>query len=195
MELDDKRTMRLALTADFTVPFIEGWEGMASYTYGQERNRDESHQSFSCSAVEQGLNCDVINDVDACFNPFGAVDPQFRNSQVVADAVMTRFRVNNLDQLQTFDLVVNGDVPLGGFELPGGAIAAALGYQRRDETDENQPAANTIANDQLIGTQVLPNKANRYSNSWFAEFSLPVLDNLEITAAVRDESFSTGQGK
>lgn len=195
MELDDKRTMRLALTADFTVPFIEGWEGMASYTYGQERNRDESHQSFSFSAVEQGLNCDVINDVDACFNPFGAVDPQFRNSQVVADAVMTRFRVNNLDQLQTFDLVVNGDVPLGGFELPGGAIAAALGYQRRDETDENQPAANTIANDQLIGTQVLPNKSNRYSNSWFAEFSFPVLDNLEITAAVRDESFSTGQGK
>src|SRR5690606_2135063 len=31
------------------------------------------------------------------------------------------------------------------------------------------------------------------SDSWFAEFAFPVLHNLELSAAVRDESFSTGQ--
>ncbi|MEX2366649.1 MAG: TonB-dependent receptor, partial [Pseudohongiellaceae bacterium] len=182
-------------TADFTVPFLEGWEGTSYYTYGQERVRDVAQQNFSFSAVEQGLNCDVINDVDSCFNPFAAVDPQLRTPQHVADAVFNQFRANDLDQLQTFDVILNGNVPLGGFELPGGPIATAVGYQRRDETDENNPPADDMANDQLIGNQVLPNKVNRYSNSWFAEFSLPVLSNLELTAAVRDESFSTGQGK
>ncbi|MEX2469507.1 MAG: TonB-dependent receptor [Pseudohongiellaceae bacterium] len=195
MELDDKRTMRLALTADFTVPYIEGWEGTAYYTYGQRVDQDVSQQSFSFSAVEQGLTCDVVNDVDSCFNPFAAVDPQLRTPQHVADSVFTQFRSDNRNELQTFDIILNGNVPLGGFELPGGPIATAVGYQRRDETDENVPPSNFVANDQLIGTQVLPNKNNRFSNSWFAEFSFPILSNLEVTAAVRNEEFSTGQGQ
>lgn len=195
MESDDKRVMRIALTADFTVPMLEGWEGTAYYTYNQQRVQDLSNQSFSFSAVVQGLNCDVVTDVDACFNPFGAVDPQVRTPQAVADAIYPRFRNNDLDQLQTFDIILNGDVPLGGFELPGGPIQAAVGYQRRDEVDENNPAANFQANDQLIGVQVLPNKVTRDSDSFFAEVSFPVLSNLQLSAAVRDESFSTGQGK
>lgn len=195
MESDDKRVMRLALTADFKVPVLEDWEGTAYYTYGQQRVQDRSNQSFSFGAVVQGLNCDVVNDVDACFNPFGAVDPALRTPQPVADAIYTTFRNNDLDQLQTFDIILNGDVPLGGFELPGGPIAAAIGYQRRDEADENNPPANQQANDQLIGVQVLPNKVTRDSDSFFAEFSFPVLENLQLSAAIRDESFSTGQGK
>ena len=195
MEHDDKRVMRLALTADFTVPVLEGWEGTAYYTYGQQRVQDVSQQSFSFGAVVQGLNCDVVTDVDACFNPFAAVNPALRTPQAVADAIYTRFTNNDLDQLQTFDVIINGDVPLGGFELPGGPIQAAIGYQRRDEADENNPPANQQANDQLIGVQVLPNKGTRTSDSYFGEFSFPVLDNLQLSAAVRDESFSTGQGK
>jgi outer membrane receptor protein involved in Fe transport len=194
-ELDDKRVMRFSLTADFTVPLLDDWEGTAFYTYGQERNQDISQQSFSIGALTQGLNCDVVTDVSACFNPFAAVDQQLRTPQPVADAVFTQFRTNNLDVLQTFDVILNGNLPLGDFELPGGRIAAAVGYQRRIEQDQNTPAANIIANDQLIGVQVLPNRAKRHSDSFFAEFSFPLLENLEISAAVRDESFSTGQGK
>ena len=193
IELDDKRTARVLLGADFTVPWIAGWEGRADYTFGFTEQNDIANQDFSFGAVEQGLNCDVINDVDSCFNPFGAVDPRFRTPQHVADAVFTRWRENNRDELQTFDVVINGDLPLGGFELPGGAIAAAFGYQRRDEVDDDKPPAGDVANDQLIGNQETPQKVTRDSDSWFAEFSFPVLSNLEVSAAVRDEEFSTGQ--
>jgi len=195
MELDDRRTFRLALGADFTVPFLEGWEGTANYTFGYTSQNDIANQDFSFSAVVQGLNCDQINDPTACFNPFGAQDARYRNSQQVADAVFTQYTEDNRDELQTFDIVINGDVPLGGFELPGGPIAMALGYQRRDETDEDNPPAGDVGNDQLIGNQEFPQTVNRFSNSLFAEFSFPVLSNLELTAAVRDEDFSTGQGK
>jgi len=38
-----------------------------------------------------------------------------------------------IDELNTFDLVLNGEIPLGGFELPGGPIGAAIGYQFRED--------------------------------------------------------------
>ena len=191
-ELDDKRTARFSVGADFVVPWLEDWEGSAAYMFGYTEQLDVAQQDFSFSAVADGLNCDQINDAASCFNPFGAVDPRYRNTQEVADAVYTRFREGNRDELQTFNIHISGEIPMG-FELPGGAIAAAVGYQRRDETDEDNPPAGDVANDQLIGNQELPQKVNRTSNSWFAEFSIPVLDTLELTAAVRDESFSTGQ--
>lgn len=194
MELDDKRTYRMSFGADFTVPFIEGWEGTAFYTYGETQQLDVGIQDFSFSAVEQGLNCDVVNDVSACFNPFGAVDPRFRNSQQVADAVYTQYRANNTDHLHTFDIILNGEMPID-YQLPGGPIAMAVGYQRREERDANTPPLGDILGDQLIGNQQLPNTVSRYSDSYFAEFNLPVLDNLAVSASVRDESFSTGQGE
>jgi outer membrane receptor for ferrienterochelin and colicin len=194
MELDDKRTYRMSLGADFAVPFIEGWEGTAFYTFSETQVLDVGIQDFSFSAVEQGLNCDVVNDVESCFNPFGAVDPRFRNSQQVADSVYTQYRADNRDFLHTFDVILNGELPIS-YQLPGGPIAMAVGYQRREEKDSNTPPLGDILGDQLIGNQQLPNSVSRYSDSYFAEFNFPVLDNLAVSASVRDESFSTGQGE
>jgi len=191
----DQRHGRLALTADFTVPYIDGWEGTAMYSYAMSNNVGANTQIFSFSAVEKGLNCDVITDVDACFNPFATDDPRFLNTVAVADSINRRERVDNTDILQTFDFILNGDISPGGFELPGGPIGAAFGYQRREETDDDVPTPGNQANDQLIGIQVPAQKVNRQSDSYFAEFSLPVLSNLELSAAVRDEQFSSGQGK
>lgn len=190
----DRRTARFATGLDFAVPMLEGWQGSADYVYGLYNNVSNSTQQFSLGAVSQGLNCDVITDVDSCFNPFGAIDPRFRTPQHVADAIFTQDSIDNKNQLQTFDLVFNGNVPLGNFELPGGQIAMAIGYQRREEKQTDGPTATSIRDDQLIGVQVLPRSQSRSSDSWFAEFAIPVLSNLELSAAVRDESFSTGQG-
>lgn len=190
----DRRALRLSTGLDFPVPMLEGWEGSMDYVYSSYNDVSNNTQQFSYGAVAQGLNCDVISDVNSCFNPFGAIDPRFRTPQHVADAIFTQDQVDNLDELQTFDLMFNGTVPMGDFELPGGPIAMAIGYQRREEADTRGPTATSIRNDQLIGVQELPSKKSRSTDSWFAEFAIPVLDNLELSAAVRDESFSTGQG-
>ncbi|MFM1896089.1 MAG: hypothetical protein RLZZ385_1163 [Pseudomonadota bacterium] len=193
MSTNDRRTVRFSTGVDFAVPFLEGWEGSADYTYGLQNDRSPVTQQFSLSAVNQGLNCDVINDVDSCYNPFGAVDPRFRTPQHVADSIFRQDKLDNETELQTYDLILNGTVPLGGFELPGGEISMAAGYQRREEKDAAGPTRTSILDDQLIGSQVLPRTQSRSSDSWFAEFAIPVLENLELSAAVRDESFSTGQ--
>lgn len=189
----DRRALRFTTGLEFAVPGLDDWRGNADYVYSTYESVGNDSQQFSVSAVAQGLNCDVVNDVDACFNPFGAIDPQFRTPQNVADAIFTQDAIEDRDELQTFNLVLNGNVSPGGFELAGGPIAMAVGYQRREETDENGPTATSIRDDQLIGVQALPNAQSRSSDSWFAEFAFPVLENLEISAAVRDESFSTGQ--
>ena len=192
---NDERDLRLAFTADFTVPVLEGWEGTATYMYGEHHVASAQTQHFSFSAVEQGLNCDQVNDAGACFNPFGAADDSpMRTPQAVADAIYTRDRVDNKDILQTFDLVINGTISPGGFELPGGTIGAAFGYQRRDETDENVPTFHQQRDDRLNSIGAFPTKFSRTSDSYFAEFSFPILANLELSASVRDEQFSTGQG-
>lgn len=187
------RGFRQAFKAEFAVPFIEGWRGMANYTYSQQLDKSKAN-NFSLSALQQGLNCDVLNDRDQCFNPFVATDPQFLNTQAVADSTTyTSNRVNDTDKLQTLDLVVNGELPLGGFELPGGPMAAALGYQRREDRFNNIPSIHSLTGDVFIGTQLAPTSDGRTVDAYFVELSAPLLSNLELQMAVRDESYSTGQ--
>lgn len=187
------RGFRQAFKAEFAVPYLDGWRGLANYTYSF--NQDQARgNNFSLSALQQGLNCDVVNDRDACFNPFVATAPEYLNSQAVMDSILiTTNRQNNIDKLQTFDLVVNGEVPLGGFELPGGPLAAALGYQRREDRFDNTPTFHSLVGDAFIGTRLYPNSGTRDVDAYFVELSAPVLSNMELQVALRDESYSTGQ--
>lgn len=191
--LYDNRNWRFALGADFSLPFLANWDGSAHYTISQFANRRRDSQVFSFSAIEQGLNCDVINDVDACYNPFGLVDERFATPQPVADAIWGLGRRNDEDKLQTFDVVINGAIAPGGFQLPGGEIGAAFGYQRRHEAQSVNPSPLFIAGDQFIGTQSYPYSNSRHINAAFMEYAFPVLPGLELGAAVRREEFSSGQ--
>ncbi len=187
------RGFRQAFKADFAVPFIDGWRGNATYTYSQQLDKSKAN-NFSLSALQRGLNCDVRNDRANCFNPFVATDPRNLNSQAVADStVYTSNRVNDTDKLQTFDVVLNGELPLGGFELPGGALAAAVGYQRREDRFNNIPSLHSLTGDVFIGTRLFPNSDGRSVDAYFVELSAPLLSNLELQLAARDESYSTGQ--
>ncbi|MDP1932991.1 MAG: TonB-dependent receptor [Gammaproteobacteria bacterium] len=187
------RGYRQAFKADFAVPFIEDWRGIATYTYSSQLDKSLA-PNFSLGAITQGLNCDVVKNREACFNPFVATSPAVLNTQAVADStVLHSNRINETTTLQTFDLVVNGDLPLGGFELPGGPIASALGYQRRADRFNNIPSLHSLTGDVFIGTKLFPTSDGRHVDSLFAEFSLPLLDNLELQLAVRNEDYSTGQ--
>ncbi|ALO46268.1 TonB-dependent receptor domain-containing protein [Pseudohongiella spirulinae] len=183
---------RTALRADFTVPVLEGWEGSATYMYTRHTDRSLAN-NFSLSALTDGLNCDVANDRASCFNPFVSTDPSTLNTQEVADSTYLQNRVNDVDSLQTFDLVINGVIAPGGFELPGGQIGAAFGYQYREDRFDNTPSLHSLTGDVFIGTQLFPVRDGRTVDAYFAELSLPILDNLEAQVAVRDESYSTGQ--
>lgn len=186
---------RWSAQADFTVPFIDGWEGMASFSRSVRDFQFMSNQNYSISAMQQGLNCDVANDRDACYNPFFVVDQADNNSLQVMDAVAARFKEWESRELNVVDIVLNGEVPLGGFELPGGPINAAVGYQFRDDKYTNTPSATELSGDTWIGgtAKEAITSGSRETDAFFVELSVPVLSNLEVELAVRREEFNTGQ--
>ncbi len=185
------RGIRQAFKADFAVPFLEDWRGNATYTFSYQQDKSLAN-NFSFNALEQGLNCDVVNDTEACFNPFISTDGSNLNTQAVADSTYLQNRINDEDKLQTFDLVLNGEI-MPSFSLPGGTIGAAIGYQRRSDRLSTSPSYHTQNGDVFIGTQERPFSDGRTVDAYFAELSVPVLDNLEFQLAVRDEAYSTGQ--
>lgn len=186
---------RVSFQADFEVPFLEGWEGMAAWTQSESTFQIMSNQNYDIEAMKKGLACDVVNDRDACYNPFFVTDPSNLTSIHVMNDIAARDTEYEYDQLTTIDVILNGEVPLGGFELPGGPIGAAVGYQLRQDAFTNTPSAVELMGNTWIGgtePEVITS-GNRDVDSYFAEFAIPVLDNLEIEAAVRREEFSTGQ--
>ncbi len=193
-----ERSFRFAFDANFTVPYVEGWDGVASVMVSEKvRIWRNNNQSFS--AISQGLNCDTLGPIDECFNPW-AVNPDvlrpYTNSQAVADSIFPtqQLRGNTDSHLFTMDLIFNGTVPLPmDFELPGGPIAMAIGAQRRGNGFDYQPAGLYQSGDLYNGQADTPANESRDVDAWFIEMAIPVLDNLEFTAATRDETYSTGQ--
>lgn len=183
---------RYSLQADFTVPVLEGWEGTASYMRATKDLGFMSNQNYDITAMQQGLRCDVIRDRKSCYNPFFVVDQSTNNSVQVMDAVAARRREWEFYEIQSFDVVLNGDL---GFELPGGVVGAALGYQLRDDKYTNTPSEHEISGVTWIGSPFKESvtSGSRDVEAFFAEFSLPVLPSVEVSAAVRQEEFSTGQ--
>ncbi len=186
---------RTVFQADFKVPFLEGWDGMAAFARSTERFRFASTQNFDIEAMKQGLNCDVINDRDACYNPFFVVNQADNNSIQVMDAIASQDKEMSENWLNTIDIVLNGDLPLGGFELPGGPIGAAIGYQLREDKYTNTPSAVELRGDTWIGSPFEEDitTGSRDVNAYFAELAVPILPTVELELAVRTEDFSTGQ--
>jgi iron complex outermembrane receptor protein len=195
LETSSDHISRWSAQADFTVPFIDGWEGMASYSSNVRELSFVHSQTYDITEMIKGLNCDVANDRDACYNPFFVTDQADNNSVHVINAIAARDRELVLDELDVYDIVLNGLVPLGGFELPGGPIAAAVGYQRREDKFTNTPSKTALAGDTWIGgtEQEEITSGVREVDAFFLELSVPVLSNLEVELAVRREDFSTGQ--
>jgi len=186
---------RLMFQADFTVPFLEGWQGMAAYARSAQQLRFMSNQNYDIEAMKQGLRCDVLRDRDACYNPFFVVDQSTNNTKDVMNAIAGRSREMEQTWLDTVDIVLNGEIPLGDFELPGGVIGAAMGYQWRNDKYTNTPSLEEIRGVTWIGSPFPEGitTGTREVDSYFLELAIPVLETVEIEAAVRHESFSTKQ--
>jgi iron complex outermembrane recepter protein len=120
-------------------------------------------------------------------------------------------------QSSTFDFTWSGEIP--GFELPGGPIGWAAGTQwrmteRRSISGTGQPADERALNlalcpypEQVPGDRGCAGSPGAFFGndehtesdedsqtlSYYAEFSLPVLDTLNLTASFRREEYNGGK--
>lgn len=76
------------------------------------------------------------------------------------------------------------------FELPGGELAWAAGYERREEALTYTPDASK-QKDEVTGNTGLGTSGEVEVDSYYVEILAPVLDNVELSLGWRYEDFST----
>ena len=188
------------VSAGFEGIIDDNWFWEINYTRGindfSVRTRDTLAVEFQ-NALNGlgGPNCDVLNGtpgVGDCmfFNPFATSFGPIPNDPSVIEA-FTGEQVGDVDSdLTVVDALITGDVA----DLPAGPLGIAVGFQYRDErfardfdSASNQDRfAFLIGNPDTVGTRDVV--------AFFAELAIPVMENLDLQAALRYEDYGGQTG-
>lgn len=191
------------LGAEFNIS--DTWSGEAWLGYQTYEQRVETMDG-NAFRLEQALNGRGGPNGDEWFNPFASRDirsPNYdadrsdgrytNNTQEVVDWLFESGNHNlQEDRLIIFDAIVTGDL----FEIPSGTVGAAFGVALRDrvDVDDDSPLAkagldfsNSAGISAPLGNRTRDGSTVR---AVFAEFEVPILDNLSMQIAGRYEEFT-----
>jgi iron complex outermembrane receptor protein len=146
-----------------------------------QRGRSESEQTGSRS--DGWVRTDFLqNEINAGrYNPFGG----FVNSPDVIGAITTSLVRQGTSEMTAYDAQISGEL----FDMPAGRAAMAAGIEYRDESIKDIPD-DQFQRGLIFGTEAVSAQAQRDNWSAFVEFSLPVLDSLEVNLAARYDDYS-----
>lgn len=165
------------------------WEGAVSYSKAEKI--DITRNRISNTLMQEALN----DPTEAAYNPFsGGV-----NSNI--ERTLIDVKRESETELTTVDFKMsNADL----FELPAGMVAFVAGFEWREESfkdDRDERLDGTITftdwegdtypfvSDVVNSSPTPDNKGKRQVTSLFTELQIPVLDNLDVQAAIRYEDF------
>jgi outer membrane receptor protein involved in Fe transport len=115
------------------------------------------------------------------YNPFGGVT----NPQGVINAITTSLVRQGESDMTMFDATVSGSL----FAMPAGDLMMAAGAEYRDEQISDTPD-DQFQRGLIFGTESVSARAQRDSWSAFVEFSVPVVESLELQVAGRYDDYS-----
>lgn len=140
-----------------------------------------------------GINCDAANSApgtNGClfFNPTSIDDPV---NQELRSFIIGDYIGDTESELTSYEGTLTGNEL---FELPGGSAGFALGFQYREESltavydsiTQQDGFAFLIGNTNFSG--------KRDVTAVFGELLLPIVENVEVSAAVRYEDYGGGVG-
>jgi len=182
-----------------------GWSGEAWLGYQTYEQRVDTYDG-NAVRYKAALNGRGGPNGDQWFNPLASRDirsPFYdndpsdgtftNNSQEVTDWLFESGDHNlQNDRLIIFDSVVTGDL----FELPAGTVGAAFGIAMRDRMDvsDDSPLQKAGIDWQNSAGRTAPlgmrSRDDSNTNAVFAEFEIPILDNLTMQLAGRYEDFT-----
>jgi outer membrane receptor protein involved in Fe transport len=146
-----------------------------------QRGRSESKQTGNRSMG--WVRTDLLQQqIDlGAYNPFGAAV----NPQDVIDQITTSLVRQGKSDLTAFDATVTGDL----FDMPAGPVRMAVGAEYRKESVSDIPD-DQFQRGLIFGTESVSAEADRDITSFFVEFSVPLLENLEVQLAGRYDDYS-----
>ncbi|GAA5054713.1 TonB-dependent receptor [Erythrobacter westpacificensis] len=159
------------------------WTIEALVAYGETRDFSGSYDGVNNAALNAAL---ASSDPDTAFDPYGGG----RTSQSVLDNIFNQiFLAPTNGQLTFYEAGASG--PL--FELPGGEVRLAVGYERQEFSVDLGVARGAPTN------QISFRTFDRKVDSVYAEMLLPLFggsnarpgfEELEFVAAIRHDSYS-----
>jgi outer membrane receptor protein involved in Fe transport len=160
---------------------LRGAIGDWDWEIAGQRGRSESTQTGDRSMgwvrtdfLQQQIDLGAYNPFGATYNPPGVID------QITTSLV----RQGESD-LTAFDATVMG----APFELPAGPVRMAAGVEYREESVVDVPD-DQFQRGLIFGTESVSAAASRDITSVFVEFSLPLLETLEMQVAGRYDDYS-----
>jgi outer membrane receptor protein involved in Fe transport len=182
-----------------TFRFLQGfrgtwndWDWETAITWSKAEKEDITRNRVSNILMQEALD----DPTPAAYNPFsGGV-----NSNI--ERALIDVRRDNETDLKMFDIkFANSDI----YQLPGGPVGMVVGFEYREESfvdDRDDRLDGTIAftdfegdtypfvSDVVNSSPTPDSSGERDVTSLFAELQIPVLENLNVQAAVRYEDFS-----
>jgi len=196
---------RVTNTLTYQIP-DSSWEVQAILNYNQGEIIFEQ-KNTSQAALIQGLAGQLkANPTDATtsyWNPFSTQALQcvnricqhtgtadYVNTVGVLDAINIQDHDVTDSELFTIDIIATGEI----YELPAGMVAGAFGIQYRDLSTEVDLNAAYNQCDWHEGGCQFDYEAEQDVEAAFFELAIPVLDNLEVTAAGRYSDYGGSIG-
>lgn len=177
--LSDAQTYRAA--AGINGSFGDNWRYAADFTWSEvDLKITNKNYLFAQHLI------DVIND-----GSFNFVDPS-QNSQAIRDYIAPTNVTNSRSNLWQAQATLSKDL----FQLPGGALSAAVGVSYRHESITNpsaNPANEVNPADRYYSVNAVGATGSRNVKSAFFEIEAPIVDMLSLNASGRYDDYSSGQ--
>jgi outer membrane receptor protein involved in Fe transport len=160
---------------------LRGKVGDWDWEVSGQRARSESQQTADRN---QGfIRTDFLQQqIDlGNYNPYGGAV----NSQDVIDSISTSLVRQGNSDLTAIEGSVTGSL----FDMPAGPVRMAAGVEYREESISDVPD-DQFQRGLIFGTESVSAAGSRDIKSAYVEFSLPLLDNLEMQLAGRYDDYS-----
>ena len=127
-----------------------------------------------------GQGPDSVYMGDGLWSGSGSITPE------MVDYITFQAHDMGKNEMKSYGFDIVGE--LGA--LPAGPVGVAFGYEFRNEEGMFSPDA-FIAAGLSSGNAASPTSGGFDVDEWYAEFAIPVLENLDLSAAVRFSDYST----
>ncbi len=169
------------------------WDWESALSYSKATKDDITRNRQSNSLAQEALNDSSMN----AFNPF---DPTFEGSNI--ERILVDVYRKSETELTTFDFKIANNAL---FEMPAGPIAGLVGFEWREEAyvDDRDPRLDgtvqftdyqgdtyPYVSDVINSSPTGDSRGQRDVTSMFAELQVPVLENLDVQLALRNENYS-----
>ena len=184
----DKDTSRYLIGLRGTTD--SGWDWETAILKSKAQSEDFTQNRLSNSLLQAGLN-------DSTSNAINIFSSDVKTS--LAPAIVDVYR-NDTSELNSLDFKASNPAI---FDMPAGPVAMLVGFEYRQEkySDDRDPRLDgtikytsavtgltfPFVGDVLGSSPTVDTKAERETNSIFAEFIIPLAQNIESQVAIRHE--------